>query len=116
MAKKLNQTSRRKLRVRKKIKANTYLPRVVVFRSNKYLSAQLLDTSSKVLLALSENKLNPNDKKKPKSQRAQALGTIFGKKVNTKKIKKIIFDRGPYKYHGRVKAFAEALRAEGLKF
>lgn len=90
-------------------------PRLHVYRSNRFLYAQIIDdTSGKTLVAASEKQI-----KKPaktKSARAAQVGEAIAAAAKTKKIKKVRFDRGYYKYHGRVKVLAEAARKGGLEF
>jgi len=105
----------RKERVRAKIFGTEKRPRLSVFRSNKYIYAQIInDEKSETLSSVYEKelgKLNGN-----KTERAKQLGLLLAKKSIEKKIKNVIFDRGSYKYHGRVKAFAEGAREGGLAF
>lgn len=87
-------------------------PRVLVFRSNQYIYASLInDEKGTTLMHVTDQKLNGT-----KTERAEKLGEIFAKDAQAKQIDSIVFDRGGYKYHGRVKALAEALRKGGLKF
>jgi large subunit ribosomal protein L18 len=89
--------------------------RLSVSRSNRYLFAQLIDQKTgKTLLGLSNRKSALESKGKTKSARAQEFGEEFAKEVLKKKVKEIVFDRGAYQYHGRIKAFAEGLRKGGL--
>ena len=106
---------RRKIRVRAKIFGTKDKPRLSVFRSNKYISAQIIDDEKgETMLSLAEKSLKNG--KSTKTERAKALGLMLSQKAKLKKISKIIFDRGPYSYHGRVKALAEGLREGGLNF
>lgn len=104
---------KRHLKIRKKVFGSENRPRLTVFRSNKYTYAQLVDdTNAKTIVAAS-------DKTKEKNNRiasAKSLGLALAKKAHDEKIKEIVFDRGGYKYHGRIKAVAEGLREGGLKF
>ncbi len=105
----------RQTRTRIKILGKRKLHRISVFRSNKFISAQVIDDSKKrTLLGVSEKNLK--DAKGTKSEKAKLLGLFMAKQLKTKKIIEIVFDRGPYSYHGRVKNFAEGLREGGLKF
>ncbi len=105
---------RRKNRIRSKISWTTTKPRLAVFRSNTNIYAQLIDdTEGKTLTSFSDLKLK---KSGTKTQMATQVGTELAKKVLELKINEIVFDRGWFAYHGRVKALAEALRAWGLKF
>lgn len=105
--------SRRK-RIKAKIISNSDLPRLVVFRSLKYIYGQLLnDTDHSVVLSSSDlsEKVKGN-----KSERAYEIGKLLGEKLLAKKIQRIAFDRNGYRYHGRVKALATGLRDAGLTF
>lgn len=110
-----HQRHQRKIRVRYATKGTSDRPRLHVFRSNKYIYAQIIDdTQGKTLVAASEQKLV--DKSGTKTQRAQAVGKLLAEKAKQAKIIKVKFDRGYYKYHGRVKALAESARQHGLEF
>ena len=103
---KLKNRIRRHQRVRAKIGGTSETPRVAVFRSNQLISAQVIDdTIGKTLASASGPKSKP-----------EPVGEKLAKKVNDIGITQIVFDRGGYKYHGRVKALAESLRKHGLKF
>lgn len=97
---------RRHKRVRALVKGTQDRPRLSVFRSNKRIYAQLIDDSKGITL------LSANDIKTS----ALKVGEILAKKAIEKGINSAVFDRGGYKYHGRVKALAEGARQEGLKF
>ncbi len=91
--------------------------RIAVFRSNQYLYAQIIDDQKgHTLVAASDQDLEPAVLKKTKTERAGMVGEILAKKALKKKIKEVWFDRRQYKYHGRVKALAEAARKGGLSF
>ncbi len=110
---------RRHKRVRKKVYGTRERPRLCVFRSHKHIYAQLIDDDEgRVLLAVSS--LSPEFKKTGKKgsnqEGAKEVGIILGKIAREKGIEKVVFDRGGYKYHGRVKALAEGARSQGLKF
>jgi|SRR3989344_4578712 len=105
---------RRTKRVRNKILAKKKLPRLTVFRSNKYIYAQIVDDQKGRTLVAANEKETTNDGNK--TLKANALGKALAGKAKKKKINKVVFDRGSYKYHGRVKAFAEGAREGGLKF
>lgn len=108
------QRRRRVLRVRKVLLETTRHPRLTVFRSNKYLYAQIIDDKTRhTLAAASDLKLK---EKLSKSERAKQVGTMLGKAALSKKIKTVVFDRGWYRFHGRIKALADAAREAGLKF
>lgn len=90
--------------------------RLSVFLSHKYASAQIIeDEVGKTLVAASEKDIL-DSQKGTKTERARRLGKILAQKAVKKGIKKISFDRGGYRYHGRVKALAEGAREEGLEF
>ena len=111
-----NSIQRRKTRIRAKVKGTLVKPRLSVFRSNKYIYAQIIDdVKGQTLIGVSEARLTTKKKIK-KSDRAKELGLLIAKKAATKKVKEIVFDRGSYRYHGRVKAVAEGAREGGLKF
>lgn len=106
----------RKIRVRAKIKGTLKKPRLSVFRSNKFIYAQIIDDENgKTIVGVSEKNLALKESVN-KTVRSKELGTLIAKKAQDKKIKEVIFDRGSYKYHGRVKAVAEGAREGGLKF
>ncbi len=107
---------RRNLRTRQKIKKATGI-RLSVFRSSRLFYAQLIDDAKgKTLLSVSEKEISPSSKKLSKSDRAKLLGQVLAEKAKRAKVTQIVFDRGSYKYHGRVKIFAESARENGLKF
>lgn len=105
---------RRHARVRAKIQGTSKRPRLSVFKSNKYLYAQLIDDDKANTIASSSSKvLAP---KKTMTEQAKIVGEDIAKKAGEKKIKEVVFDRGGYIYGGRVKVLADAARAGGLKF
>lgn len=116
--------ARRHTRVRAKISGTKQCPRLSVFRSNKSMYVQLIDDQSGITLASvhsREIKARRSTKKKEGelSRRVfigHELGKLIAKKALDKKIKNVVFDRGGYRYHGRVKAVAEGAREVGLKF
>ncbi|HSW88954.1 MAG TPA: 50S ribosomal protein L18 [Candidatus Saccharimonadales bacterium] len=112
---KSKQKVQRQRRVRGKIIGTTETPRLSVFRSNNHMYAQLIDdVSKKTLFGMSEKHLTK--KEGTKTTIAKLLGTEIAKKAVEKKITKVMFDRGSYRYHGRVKALAEGAREGGLQF
>lgn len=105
---------KRHKKLRQKITGTKNCPRLSVFKSNKYIYAQLInDLTGEVLLSVTEKELTKRGKK---SDNALELGKILAKKALPLKIKKVVFDRGGYKYHGRVKNLAIGAREGGLKF
>tara|TARA_Y100000591_G_scaffold329209_1_gene357314 strand:+ start:243 stop:599 length:357 start_codon:yes stop_codon:yes gene_type:complete len=117
---KLNTSIRKKFRVTNKVKnvAKTGRFRLSIFRSAKNISAQIIDDAKNVTLlsASSVEKDIKNTKTKNKSELSVIVAEKLAKKAQEKKISKIYFDRGIYKYHGRVKIFAETLRKHGMEF
>jgi len=109
------QRIRRAGRVRAKISGTASRPRLAVFRSLKSLSAQLIDDQKGHTLAAVSSKDLGKSAGKPVEQ-AAALGKSMAEKASKAGITEIVFDRRHYKYHGRVKAFADAAREGGLKF
>ncbi len=105
---------RRTQRTRKKLLAQKMWPRLSVFRSNTKLYAQIIDDSKgQTLVAVHEKELTTSG---TRVEKAGNLGELLGKKAVGKKISKVVFDKGSYRYHGRVKAFAEGARKGGLQF
>ena len=107
---------KRAKRIRRKLKkVNKERFRLTVFRSSKNISAQIIDDkSNKTLISATSTKKNSD--KKRKSDVSIDVAQILAKKALEKKITKVYFDRGMYKYHGRIKLFADALRKGGLIF
>lgn len=106
-------------RVRKKISGTAERPRVYVFKSNRYVYSQAIDDDTgRVLAAASsvEKEYREKKKKTKNLEASKAVGEMIAKRLKKKKIKQVVFDRGIYPYHGRVKAMAEAIRKEGLIF
>ena len=116
--KKINSKLKRKIRNRKKIKdVNRDKLRITVYKSKKNISAQIIDDNShKTLVSASSKEKDLKNKNTKKMDTSNILGEILAKRALDKKIKNVYFDRGGYKYHGRVKAFADSLRKNGLKF
>tara|TARA_Y100001970_G_C13791356_1_gene630405 strand:- start:274 stop:618 length:345 start_codon:yes stop_codon:yes gene_type:complete len=107
---------KRAQRIRRKLKmVNTERYRLTVFRSSKNISAQIIDdVNNKTLVSASS--INEKNSKKKKTDLSFLVGESMAKKAIDKKITKVYFDRGRYKYHGRIKIFADALRKGGLIF
>lgn len=110
---------RRHLRVRAKVKGTSSGPRLCVFRSLNHIYAQVINDSRGYTLA-SASTLDPEIKSeavgKTKTAKSELVGSLVAKRALSQGINRVAFDRGGYKYHGRVKALAEAARQEGLKF
>ena len=108
---------RRHLRVRKKIAGTPERPRLVVFRSSKHIYAQLVDDERGVTLAgVTDTSEGMQVEGKGKVARSFAVGKLIASKAKEKGIAKVVFDRGGYQYHGRVKAVADGARKGGLEF
>ena len=114
----LSTIERKRFRVRKKLKSvskDRY--RLSVSRSTKNISAQIIDDVKNItLVSASSIDKEIKNQKKNKSELSTIVAEALAKKANDKNIKKIYFDRGIYKYHGRVKIFAETLRKNGMEF
>ena len=116
---KLSTIERKKFRVRNKLKKNSSVDRyrLTVSRSSKNISAQIIDDVKKItLLSATSNEKSIKNNKKSKSEISLIVAENLAKKAKELKISKIYFDRGVYKYHGRVKIFAETLRKNGMEF
>jgi large subunit ribosomal protein L18 len=110
---------KRHRRVRKKVFGTTERPRLCVFKSIKHIYAQIIDDENGLTLA-SASTLSSDVRDKisggNNAEAAKAVGEVIGKKAVEKDITKVVFDRGGYLYHGKVKALAEAAREAGLNF
>jgi large subunit ribosomal protein L18 len=110
---------RRHLRVRKKVVGTSERPRLSVYRSLQHVYAQVIDDSRGVTLAAAstlEPELRGQMDGNNKSAEAGLVGQLIAKRAKELGIEQVVFDRGGYQYHGRVKALAEAARAAGLSF
>ncbi len=116
--KRINNKIKRKLRNRKKTKSvNVNRYRISVSKSLKNLSAQIIDDKQKkTLVSASSIEKEIKLKKVKKMEKSVLIGEILAKRAKEQNIDKVYFDRGGYKFHGRVKTFAETLRKNGLKF
>jgi len=109
---------KRRFRVRKKVKGTAEKPRLSVHFSEKHIRAQCIDDTKGVVICylstlckdLKENKFKPNMNDVP------SFGKLFGEKVKTAGVSKVVFDRGGHRYHGRRKSFADAVREAGIIF
>lgn len=104
---------RRHARVRAKISGTAEVPRLSVYKSNRFMYAQLIDDASGVTLASASD---VSAKGKTKVLRAQSVGEALAKAAQARNIKRVVFDRGGFLYTGRVRALAEGARAGGLAF
>lgn len=109
-------TTIRKNRVSNKVKKHSLRPRLHVYRSNKHIYAQIIDINSGKILASASDAGKSQKKDKTKNQKAAEVGTNIATKAIKAKVSLVAFDRGPRKYHGRVKSLAEAARKAGLQF
>jgi large subunit ribosomal protein L18 len=101
----------RKTRVRSKMEGTAQKPRISVYRSNRYIAMQAIDdVAGKTITGIRDSSA-----KATKTERAMLAAKTFAETLKQNKITEVIFDRGPYKYHGRIKAIAEALREAGIK-
>ena len=120
----LNNNYRRKNRRRNRSKSTSMFhekyPRLVVYRSNRHFEGQIInDFESKTLVSASSKDSSLKKaitSSKSKTEVSMIIGKAIGKKAIDSKIKKVVFDRNGYPFHGRVKAFADAAREEGLEF
>lgn len=107
---------RRHKRIRAKITGTALIPRLSVFRSNDRVFIQLIDDSlGKTLVSVNKKEIKTT-KGKNKTELAFEMGKLIADKAKKINIEKIVFDKGGYRYHGRVKAVAEGARENGLKF
>ena len=115
---KISNKIKRKLRNRKKLKSvNLNRYRIAVSKSLNNLSAQIIDDKQKkTLVSASSIEKEVKLKKAKKMEKSSLIGEILAKRAKEKNINEVYFDRGAYKYHGRIKTFAESLRKNGLKF
>ncbi len=113
MIKKDEKRIRLKRKIRSKISGNSERPRLSVFRSNKFIYAQIIDDAvGKTLVSASDAKTT----KGTKTERAKQVGKMVAEAALTKKISKVVFDRNGFKYTGRIKLVADEARAAGLTF
>ncbi len=115
---KINRRNRIKKRIRKVIIGTNKKPRLSVFRSNKEIYSQIIDDSNgeTIISASSRDKLITDIKNSNKVLIAENVGKLLAEKALKKGIKDVVFDRGGYLYHGRVKSLAKGARSGGLKF
>lgn len=113
-SKKTTQRLRRHARIRSKISGTASVPRLAVFRSNKFIYAQLIDDAKGVTLATASDIVAK--KKMTKTERAKEVGISLAKVAAAKKLSKVVFDRGGFVFTGRIKSLAEGAREGGLLF
>lgn len=113
------QRSRRKLRVRKKVRGSAERPRLCVLKTNQHISAQIIDDDAGVTLVSAGTMMKVfRDKNlgRKSKESARQIGIHLAEMAKAKQIQSVVFDRGPYKYHGVLAALAEGARETGLQF
>ena len=115
---KLEHRRRRQRRVRKKVMGTAERPRLAVFRSNKHIYVQAIDDiAGRTLASASTMEAGPAGRRdRRRSTRAKQVGELVGERVKEADINTVVFDRGGFKFHGRVAAIAEGAREAGLEF
>jgi large subunit ribosomal protein L18 len=109
--------TRRHLRVRKKVWGSTARPRLVVFRSTRHIYVQVVDdTAARTIVSASTLDEGVRGSDGDKKSLAAAVGTLLAERAKAAGIEKVVFDRGGYRYHGRIAALADAAREGGLDF
>lgn len=110
---------RRHQRVRKKVLGTPDRLRLSVFRSINHIYVQIIDdTTGNTIIAAStlDTELKPNLKNKTKKEQAELVGSLIAQRAKMKGIEEVVFDRGGFKYHGRIKSLADCARKSGLRF
>jgi large subunit ribosomal protein L18 len=113
MQKKVTGRARRRLRIRKKVRGTSERPRLCVFRSAKHIYAQVVDDTRGATIAHASSVTGTSGSK---VEAAKQVGSAVAKACMEKGVEQVVFDRGGYQYHGRVRALAESAREAGLKF
>jgi large subunit ribosomal protein L18 len=111
--------NKRHIRVRKKVRGSAARPRLSVFRSLNHIYAQVIDDSSGYTLASAstlDGEIREQAAGETKTEKAKLVGALVARRALAKELGRVVFDRGGYKYHGRVKALAESAREVGLRF
>lgn len=108
--------TRIKTRIRRKVNGTSERPRLAVFRSLKHIYAQVIDDAAGKTLASASTRDKDSATKGANAAAAKALGALIARKAKDKGIKRVVFDRGGYQYHGNIKALADAARENGLEF
>lgn len=108
---------RRHTRVRRRVEGTTERPRLAVFRSNQHIYVQVIDdTAGRTLAAASDMESTLRDVTESKSDRARKVGALIAQRAKAAGVESVVFDRGGFRFAGRVKALADAAREEGLVF
>ena len=113
---KLNKRRRIHYRIRKTIKGTPARPRLSVFRSNRYIYAQLIDDLKGHTLCSADSRKVADSDDTNKTEQARQVGKMLAEQAKNENIEHVVFDRSGYPYHGRIKALAEGAREGGLKF
>ena len=108
--------SRRHTRVRKRVRGTSERPRLAVFRSNKYIYAQVIDETGAHTLAAASSQESDLRSNALNVDTASKVGVLLASRAKDAGVDSVVFDRGGYKFHGKIKALAEAAREEGLEF
>lgn len=108
--------ARRHTRVRKRVRGTTARPRLAVFRSNRYIYAQVIDDVEGRTLAAASSQEADLRESALNIDTASKVGTLLASRAKDAGVESVVFDRGGYKFHGKIKALAEAAREEGLVF
>ena len=118
MNKILTSLKKRHYRVRSKVSGTSIRPRLSVYKSNKHLFVQVIDDEKNITIAGGSTRYvkKEKDQKMSKSDSSKALGEMIATKAKDKGVTTVVFDRGGYKYHGRVKLLADSARENGLVF
>jgi large subunit ribosomal protein L18 len=119
LASKIEGRKKRKRRIRKKLSGTAARPRLCVFKSSSHIYAQVVDDAKGHTLAAAssmDSGMAGYKGHKGNKEAARKVGELIGRRAMGKDIKKVVFDRGGYLYHGRVRTLAEAAREEGLEF
>lgn len=114
MDKKIKNRLKRRKHIRKKVFGTEVRPRMSVYRSNNHIYVQVIDDASGKTLAAASDSKSAATKKQTPIEKATETGKAVGEQILKLKIKQVVFDRGGYKYHGRVKALADGAREAGL--
>ena len=107
---------RRHYRVRRKVRGSAARPRLAVFRSNRYIYAQVIDDDAGRTLAAASSQVPQIRGRRRTNETAAAVGKLIAARAKEAGVSRAIFDRGGYAYHGRIKALADGAREEGLEF
>ena len=108
--------ARRHARVRKRVRGTPQRPRLAVYRSNRYIYAQVIDDSEGRTIASASSQESDLRSERLNIETASKVGEALAARAKEAGVESVVFDRGGYKFHGRVKALADAARKEGLEF